>query len=193
MLITHHSVDPCYSILIQWYIDQHLQCVINIDQPSKNFDQLRLTLINQKCLQCGVYQENAKNSLDAEGTHHYNVLFCFSGPAYSSSHCNLALVITLHGPVKHNEQVKELSFFTGRGGAFVCDRQPSFFSAPPFRYPKFLGPLWVPEKFLPSPLAHKSGSPSNCGQTHVSLWAATQSWHICVPQIILPPLPCKNW
>ena len=28
-----------------------LQCVISIDQPSINFDQLWLTLINQKCLQ----------------------------------------------------------------------------------------------------------------------------------------------
>ena len=43
MLITHHSVDQCCSILI----DQHLQCVINIDRSSINFDQLWLTLINQ--------------------------------------------------------------------------------------------------------------------------------------------------
>ena len=32
--------------------DQHLQCVINIDQSLTNFDQLWLTLINPKCLQC---------------------------------------------------------------------------------------------------------------------------------------------
>ena len=32
--------------------NQHLQCVINIDQSLTNFDQLWLTLINLKCLEC---------------------------------------------------------------------------------------------------------------------------------------------
>ncbi len=64
MLINVDHASECWSMLFNvdptieqhWSrvnnIDQHLQCVINIDQPSNNFDQLWLTLINQKCLQC---------------------------------------------------------------------------------------------------------------------------------------------
>ncbi len=39
------------NVVRSWSNDQHIQCVINIDQPSNNFDQLWLILINQKCLQ----------------------------------------------------------------------------------------------------------------------------------------------
>ena len=54
-------IESCWSI--DWIkieqhwsrlnnIDQHLQCVIDNNQPLINFDQLWLTLINLKCLQC---------------------------------------------------------------------------------------------------------------------------------------------
>ncbi len=55
-------------------IDQCLQCVINIDQPWINFDQLWLTLINQKCLQCWTYSKMQNSVLKSclKGSHHMN-------------------------------------------------------------------------------------------------------------------------
>ncbi len=53
--------------------------------------------------------------------------------------------------------LRELSFFTGRGGPSVCDRGSSIFSGPPFSHgkKKFGPPCWPMQKILAPPFGFR--------------------------------------